>query len=103
MTSAVVTRFGRRVAGERRRRGWTVAELAVKAGVGTHAIGNLEHGRQGCTLDSAALLAAALEISLDGLAGPCERCGDQPPPGYTCNDCGTQGEDPQRRGGGRDG
>lgn len=93
--SPAVTRFGRRVAAERNRRGWTLAEVSAKSGVGVTIIGNLERGSQGCVLDSAIPLAAALEISLDGLTGPCDRCGDNPPAGYACRTCGAEGAVPQ--------
>ncbi len=98
MASPVVARFGRRVAMERKRRGWSIADLAAKAGIGATIISNLEHGRQGCTLDSAVPLASTLGISLDGLDGPCGRCAGKPHPGYTCGLCGASGEDPQRGG-----
>ncbi len=95
--SAVVARFGRRIVAERRRRGWTRADLAGKTGLSVTVLGNLEHARQGCTLDSAAAIAAALGISLDGLDGPCGRCAGQPPAGYACQACGAAGQEPQRR------
>ena len=91
----IAVRFGRRVAAERGRRGWTTENLTAKSGVQRHTIYNLEHGKQGCQLDSAVKLAAALGISLDGLSGPCERCGDRPAAGWTCNSCGASGEEPQ--------
>jgi transcriptional regulator with XRE-family HTH domain len=95
MPSTIAARFGYRIAAGRKRRGWTIAELAAKSGVERGVINHLEHGHRGCRLDSAVLLAAALEITLDGLAEPCKWCGDKPPPGFTCNACGTNGEEPQ--------
>ena len=94
-------RFGRRIAAERKRRGWSTTALAGKAGTGRTVIMKLERGTQGCTLDSAVLLADALGISLDGLSGPCGQCHDRPPSGFTCDACGTAGPQAQdqRRGG----
>lgn len=92
--SRVVIRFGHRVTAGRRRNGWTIAELSAKAGVGVTIISNLEHGRQGCTLDSAVPVASALGIDMNGLDGPCGQCRDKPPAGFICGDCGASG--PQR-------
>jgi transcriptional regulator with XRE-family HTH domain len=104
MGDRIAARFSRRVTAERKRRRWTVAELSAKTGVGVSAIGYLEREDRGCRLETAVLLAAALGISLDGLAAPCGRCGDGPAPGFTCRACGTEGPEPepQQRGGGRD-
>jgi len=95
MADRIAARFGHRIAAERKRRGLSVVALAAGSGVGRTIIRNLETGQKGCHLDSAVLLAAALGISLDGLSGPCERCGDHPAAGWTCNACGVSGEDPQ--------
>lgn len=44
----------------------------------------------GTTLNTAAKVARALGLSLDGLLDPCGQCQDAPPPGFTCNTCGTE-------------
>lgn len=98
-STPVAERFGRRIAAERQRRGWSVTDLAEKSGVTRNVIRDLERGIRGCRLDSAVLAAAPLEISLDGLTGPCGRCGDEPEPGYDCRACGAHGDEPQRGGG----
>jgi transcriptional regulator with XRE-family HTH domain len=92
MASPATRRFGYRVAQERKARGWTTGQLAIKSGVSRVTIARLEAGTQGCGLHWAALLGAALGISLDGLTVPCERCGDHPDPGFLCTDCGTEGK-----------
>jgi ribosome-binding protein aMBF1 (putative translation factor) len=85
-------RFGGRVAAERRRRGWSTAEAAAGTGIGKMRLAAIERGVPSIPLGVAAQLAATLGISLDGLLGPCPQCGDSPPPGFTCNACGTGAE-----------
>lgn len=92
--STIAVRFGRRVRTERQRRGLSVSALAAKAGVAHRIVYGLESGTRGCHLDSAVRIADALGISLDGLTGPCGRCGDEPEPWRTCNACGVSGPEP---------
>ena len=93
MADPIAARFGRRIAAERKRRRLSTESLAASAGVGRNVIRNLEQGLLGSRLDSAVKLAGALDISLDGLSGPCERCGDHPAAWTTCNACGASGEE----------
>jgi transcriptional regulator with XRE-family HTH domain len=98
VASPATRRFGYRVAQERKQRGWSVQQMAGKCGVSRGTIARLEAGERGCMLDAAILIAAALGIPLDGLTVPCERCGDKPMNGWTCNLCGAAGAEPQQRG-----
>lgn len=82
-------RFGMRTATERRRRGWTLAQAAHAAGIGTMQLAAIERGAPNVRLTAAVRTAAALAISLDTLLGPCPQCADTPPRGFTCNTCGA--------------
>jgi len=86
-------KFGRRLAARRTALGWSQKDLAAKAGVHDSQISRFETGDKGIILETAVHLAAITGISLEGLDGPCPHCGDSPPAGFTCNDCGTKGED----------
>lgn len=87
-----VSRFGRMVADERARRRWSMRDLCAKAGLpmAPATIQRIEQGG-GTNLDIAVKVATALGLSLDSLITrpACMQCGDSPPPGFTCNACGT--------------
>jgi transcriptional regulator with XRE-family HTH domain len=88
-------RFGGRVAAKRAERGWSMRQLCARAGLPAEpsAIRRIERGGgNGAGLNVAVPIARALGISLDGLDGPCARCGDKPPAGFMCPVCGTEGE-----------
>lgn len=88
-------RFGERVAAKRAERGWSMRDLCARAGLPAEpsAIQRIEKGGgHGAGLNVAVPIARALGISLDGLCGPCERCADHPPAGFTCKTCGAEGE-----------
>jgi transcriptional regulator with XRE-family HTH domain len=89
-------RFGRRVAAKRAERGWSMRDLCTRAGLAPapSAIKRLED-TGGVSLNTAARVARALGISLDGLLDPCGQCGDKPPAGFTCQACGAEDEVPQ--------
>jgi transcriptional regulator with XRE-family HTH domain len=106
VSTSVSARFGQLIAAERQRRNLSLTALSAMAGVSATVLGNLESGRQGCRLDTALLVASECGISLDDLKkprDPCERCGDRPMNGWTCNLCGAAGAEPQQRGVSRDG
>jgi transcriptional regulator with XRE-family HTH domain len=50
-------------------RGMTQEDLAVKAGVSIWSLCRMENGRSAITLDSAAAIAAALDATVDTMAG----------------------------------
>jgi transcriptional regulator with XRE-family HTH domain len=60
------------------------------------ALSNLESGRmQSVTLDVSVGIADILGVPLvEMLAAVCEQCVGMPPPGFTCNACGTAGKEP---------
>ena len=83
-------RFGMRLAAARAANGWTQDELAAKANVNGAQVSYIERGARGCNLATGVRLAAAAGISLDGLLDPCTLCGDSPPAGFSCNECGAR-------------
>ena len=90
--------FGARIRRERTRRGWSCAELAAKAGVGSghNAVSRIENAAGEPGLFRAAAIAAALGLSLDALLAPadCGTCDGLPPAGFTCQACGKAGDAP---------
>jgi HTH-type transcriptional regulator / antitoxin HipB len=89
--TATAEAFGRRIARERKARGWSQVELARKAGLrASKLVSNYEAGASEPVLSNAAALARALGVSLDALIAPpgCETCDGIPPAGMTCNACG---------------
>jgi len=91
--STMAQTFGRRIARERTRLGWSRSELARKAGINGKNLGGYERGENEPGVFKAAGLAAALGVSLDALLAPpsCWVCDGTPPAGMTCNTCGTGG------------
>jgi transcriptional regulator with XRE-family HTH domain len=69
-----------------------VAELAaVGFAVGRSVLANQENGRVAMMpLDQAAALCRVFGVTFEDLIDPkpCGRCGNQPPVGFTCNECG---------------
>ncbi|MBK6453721.1 MAG: helix-turn-helix domain-containing protein [Proteobacteria bacterium] len=67
-----IAEFGRRVRVARIRRGWSVVELASKAGVNRNTLTALELGKPGTAIGVCftALWALGLEKSLDAVADP---------------------------------
>ena len=84
--------FGRRVRCERKRHGWSMRELSIKADVSIATVHGAENGKDPA-LSSAIALAAALGLSLGTLlAEPeCARCDGKPPAGFICSACGREG------------
>lgn len=78
-----------------RRRGWTQAGLAERAGMEKSSVSKLLAGTARRTsLVTAAAIAGALGLSLDAMIRPydCGTCHGSAPAGFTCNECGTEGE-----------
>jgi len=67
-----VARLGQRIRIARIRRGWSVADLAGKAGVNRNTLTALELGKQGTAVGVCftVLWALGLERTLDGVAHP---------------------------------
>jgi len=67
-----VARLGQRIRIARIRRGWSVADLADKAGVNRNTVTALELGKQGTAVGVCftVLWALGLERTLDGVAHP---------------------------------
>lgn len=59
--------FARSMTSLRLARGWSVPRLAAEAGVSEGVIYRMEAGRGGCQLETAWLIAEALEASLDAM------------------------------------
>jgi transcriptional regulator with XRE-family HTH domain len=67
-----ITQLGQRIRVARIRRGWSVAELAARAGVNRNTLTALEQGKPGTALGVCvtALWALGLDQSLDTVADP---------------------------------
>ena len=67
-----VTQLGQRIRIARIRRGWSVADLASKAGVNRNTLTSLELGKPGTAIGVCftVLWALGLERTLDGVADP---------------------------------
>jgi ribosome-binding protein aMBF1 (putative translation factor) len=61
------TAFGRRVRELRRRRGWSQAVLAAKAGFSGKFLGEVERGEKSISLDNLAYLARAVRVPMTEL------------------------------------
>lgn len=59
--------LGRRIRAERATRGWSMRQVAIKAGLGVMTVMRAEHGRE-IAFSSAARIAAALDVPLDSRA-----------------------------------
>ena len=91
--AADIPGLARRLRAAREARGWSQRELARRSGMpGTNTVSRAEGGHD-IYLSSALAFAVALGTGLTELAGPfkCEQCGDFPPAGFSCNECGTTG------------
>ncbi len=86
--------FGLHLKRLRAERGLTYRKLAEDCGMAYSILHRAEHGK-GTSLAHAARIAEALGSSLAGMLQPvsCFRCCDTPPPGFSCNACGAQGEE----------
>ena len=67
-----ITQLGQRTRVARRRRGWSVADLAAKAGINRNTLTALEQGRPGTAIGVciAVLWALGLDKTLDAVADP---------------------------------
>lgn len=82
--------FGRYMRHLRTGAGLSLRSLSGKCGVQQDALQRAEHGKT-VTLPNAVRIAAALGVPLASMLEPpsCESCLGMPPPGFTCNECGT--------------
>ena len=83
--------FGERVHHERTELGWSMRDLGGKAGgLDAATVLRVERGEGDVMLSTAVRLAAALQISLDGVVSypACWQCEGEPPEGYICRECG---------------
>jgi transcriptional regulator with XRE-family HTH domain len=85
--------FTRRVGRARGQHGWTVRALAAKSGVAESTVAKILSRNGEVSLTNAVALAGALGLSVDAMTAPsdCVTCEGIPPPGHTCNSCGTSG------------
>jgi len=60
--------FGRNLEAARKRKNWTQDDLSEKTGISRNVIGKYERNENSPSVDTAAKLADALEVSLDFLA-----------------------------------
>ncbi|MDO9201432.1 MAG: helix-turn-helix domain-containing protein [Hydrogenophaga sp.] len=70
--AALVTQLGQRIRIARLRRGWSVADLASRAGINRNTLSALELGKPGTAVGVCltVLWALGLERTLDGAADP---------------------------------
>lgn len=64
-------RFAIRLRQRREELGWTVAELARRAGVNSAYLRSVERGETNASLDKGAMIAAALGMDLAHMIRPC--------------------------------
>lgn len=86
-TCAVFSRYMRH---HRAAAGLSLRDLAEKTGVVSSTLQRTEAGRM-VTLPNAVRIAGALGVPLASMLVPpaCDSCLGAPPPGFTCNACGT--------------
>jgi len=72
--------------------GWTQETVQDRAGISAHIAAKAINGT-GCDLALAGQLAALVGVDLAVMIGPyqCRTCNGEPPPGYACLECGTEG------------
>lgn len=61
--------LGARLHALRSARGWTLAELAARAGVSRSMLGEIERGRRAPTINVVARIARGLELAVDAVLG----------------------------------
>ena len=66
-TARALDAFRTRLRAERNRRGWSIRDLAARAGAHYRTVAQLERGGASPTLDTALRLAAALSVPLESL------------------------------------
>lgn len=62
--------IGSLLAAARKRRNWTLQDLASASGVAVGTLSKVENGKSGASFDTVARVASALEISFDDLLAP---------------------------------
>lgn len=95
--TAASQRAIRMIAAARQSLGYSAKEVSDQTArlglpVSRSVIANFESGRRtSMTVDEMVVLARSLGLSLTKLlnSDDCERCGGNPPAGFTCNGCGA--------------
>lgn len=80
MSRSLCTRFGQAVRQLRSARGWSQEDLAAEASLNRTYLGEVERGSVSPSLQTAAKLAAALQVPLSELVSRCEVAEDACPP-----------------------
>lgn len=65
--SEIMKTFGDNIRQRLTEYGWTIQDLANQTGINRSNISNILHGKEGCTLTRAYVIAAALEVPLSEL------------------------------------
>ena len=73
MAVSLVEAFGQVLRTHRERRGWSQMMLASEAGLHLNAVGNLERGKRGPTLQTLFLLCRALDVPVAHLVADIEK------------------------------
>jgi len=63
MATDICVRFGKRIRGLRKRRGWTQVYMATHTGLGSVYISQLEHGKKEPGLRTIEILALSFEMT----------------------------------------
>lgn len=74
----------------RRQRGWSMTETAAKFGYHPTAVPRWEAGIR--TPPAARLVARVFGVSIEEVLKACPHCNYQPPLGYMCLSCRTEGK-----------
>jgi transcriptional regulator with XRE-family HTH domain len=69
---ALLQQLAERIKIARQRRGWTVAETAIRAGISRNTLTSLEHGKSGVSIGAyiSTLWVLGLDRTLDAVADP---------------------------------
>lgn len=81
----------------RQQRGWTAHELGTRCNppITRATIAKTECGQRTLTVDELCAFALALGVSVTMLlTGDCDRCHNQPEPGWVCGLCNRRGAEP---------
>ena len=91
-----LARFARHLRGRMRALGWDQAQLQQRAGIKTPRVAAGAVNGTRCDLGLAERIAALVGSDLAAMIGPylCSTCAGQPPAGFRCLECGTEGRTP---------
>jgi hypothetical protein len=70
----------------RMQRGWSLRDVAVRAGLNASQISRAENGKRRPL--APAVQAGIFEVDVSEVTRPCPHCGYAPPAGYMCLTCG---------------